>query len=435
MNDNTKHDTKSNNNSTTEYLAQLLKDKKQITTFPNLFMHLDRLLDDEIGKVRALLLNSNCNTKSEPLDLPEPTGSMVTLSDKIYVPTKDYPEFNFIGRILGPRGMTAKHLEQETGCKIMIRGKGSMRDKKKEEQNKGKPNWEHLGDELHVLITIEDTEERAIMRMNRAKDEIARLLIPAAEGEDELKKMQLMELAILNGTFRDPNCKNNSQQINHIIANSFNSLNTLNTINSINSLNNLNNGTPLSHHHAHRLTSTPMGHGGHTFIPAGSLVLTALSPSGSPGSPPLMTAHHPYLFHQHHPHLNHLNNETASHSPSCNGSSTNSSSISSSLSTSTSSSSIRPFPPIANLNPAPQQFALTPYIETATGGAAGHFLYYDPLNGHLSHLNHTQPQPYFDARTGNAVFEYPFEGAIAHFGAINKLRKIVLNREHPYKLG
>jgi len=27
--------------------------------------------------------------------------------------------------------MTAKQLEQETGCKIMVRGKGSMRDRKK----------------------------------------------------------------------------------------------------------------------------------------------------------------------------------------------------------------------------------------------------------------------------------------------------------------
>lgn len=41
------------------------------------------------------------------------------------------PQFNFVGRILGPRGMTAKQLEQETGCKIMVRGRGSMRDKKK----------------------------------------------------------------------------------------------------------------------------------------------------------------------------------------------------------------------------------------------------------------------------------------------------------------
>ena len=36
-----------------------------------------------------------------------------------------------MGRILGPRGMTTKQLEQETGCKIMVRGRGSMRDKKK----------------------------------------------------------------------------------------------------------------------------------------------------------------------------------------------------------------------------------------------------------------------------------------------------------------
>ena len=36
-----------------------------------------------------------------------------------------------MGRILGPRGITAKQLERDTGCKIMVRGKGSMRDKKK----------------------------------------------------------------------------------------------------------------------------------------------------------------------------------------------------------------------------------------------------------------------------------------------------------------
>ena len=42
-----------------------------------------------------------------------------------------YFQFNFVGRILGPRGMTAKELEQYTGCKIMVRGKGSMRDKAK----------------------------------------------------------------------------------------------------------------------------------------------------------------------------------------------------------------------------------------------------------------------------------------------------------------
>ncbi|KAK6628565.1 hypothetical protein RUM43_002380 [Polyplax serrata] len=115
-------------------------------------------------------------------------------------------KFNFVGRILGPRGMTAKQLEQETGCKIMIRGKGSMRDKKKEEANRGKQNWEHLNEDLHVLLSVEDTENRAKVKLQRAVEEVKKLLIPA-DGEDELKKRQLMELAIINGTYRDSNAK------------------------------------------------------------------------------------------------------------------------------------------------------------------------------------------------------------------------------------
>jgi protein quaking len=75
--------------------------------------------------------------------------------------------------------MTAKQLEQETGCKIMVRGKGSMRDKTKEDQMKGKPNWEHLNDELHVLITVEDTKNRADVKIRRAIEEIKKLLVPA----------------------------------------------------------------------------------------------------------------------------------------------------------------------------------------------------------------------------------------------------------------
>jgi protein quaking len=104
--------------------------------------------------------------------------------------------------------MTAKQLEQETGCKIMVRGRGSMRDKKKEEANRGKPNWEHLNDELHVLITVEDTPNRANVKIQRAIEEVKKLLIPVVDGDDELKKRQLMELAIINGTYRDSSVRN-----------------------------------------------------------------------------------------------------------------------------------------------------------------------------------------------------------------------------------
>jgi len=181
------------------YLKQLLADKNIISRMPGTFLHMERLLDDEIVKVRSVLFQNN----NRPLELPSPSGKTVTLSKKVFVPAKDYPDYNFVGRILGPRGLTAKQLEQETGCKIMVRGKGSMRDKKKEEQNRGRPNWEHLNEELHVLITVEDSENRAEIKLQRAIAEIEKLLIPAIEGEDDLKKKQLMELAIINGTYRD----------------------------------------------------------------------------------------------------------------------------------------------------------------------------------------------------------------------------------------
>ncbi|XP_034940919.1 protein held out wings isoform X3 [Chelonus insularis] len=198
-------DTNPTTQSIADYLSQLLKDRKQLAAFPNVFIHVERLLDEEIAKVRASLFQIS-GVKKEPLTLPEPDGEIVTLTEKVYVPVKEHPDFNFVGRILGPRGMTAKQLEQETGCKIMVRGKGSMRDKKKEEQNRGKPNWEHLTDELHVLLTVEDTENRATLKLARAVEEVKKLLVPA-DGEDELKKRQLMELAIINGTYRDSNTK------------------------------------------------------------------------------------------------------------------------------------------------------------------------------------------------------------------------------------
>ncbi|RWS30110.1 Protein held out wing-like protein [Leptotrombidium deliense] len=184
--------------STADYLAQLLKDKKQLQAFPNVFLHIERLLDEEINRVRSSLFQIN-GVEKKPLILPDPEGAIVQKQEKVYVPVKDHPDYNFVGRILGPRGMTAKQLEQETGCKIMVRGRGSMRDKKKEEQNRGKPNWEHLNDDLHVLITVEDTANRATAKIQRAVEEIQKLLVPITDGEDELKKRQLMELAIING--------------------------------------------------------------------------------------------------------------------------------------------------------------------------------------------------------------------------------------------
>lgn len=49
-----------------------------------------------------------------------------------------------------------------------------------EDQNRGKPNWEHLTDELHVLLTVEDSENRAKVKLQRAVEEVKKLLVPVS---------------------------------------------------------------------------------------------------------------------------------------------------------------------------------------------------------------------------------------------------------------
>ena len=37
-------------------------------------------------------------------------------------------QFNFVGRLLGPRGLTLKRMQTETNCRMTIMGRGSIRD-------------------------------------------------------------------------------------------------------------------------------------------------------------------------------------------------------------------------------------------------------------------------------------------------------------------
>lgn len=37
-------------------------------------------------------------------------------------------QFNFVGRLLGPRGNSLKRVEATTDCRVLIRGRGSIKD-------------------------------------------------------------------------------------------------------------------------------------------------------------------------------------------------------------------------------------------------------------------------------------------------------------------
>jgi splicing factor 1 len=128
-----------------------------------------------------------------PLFRPPPDFRPVSLKKtrKLYVPQDKYPDYNFIGLIIGPRGKTHREMETETGCKIAIRGKGSARA--------GRPDSHADADQpLHVVITG-DTEKQVLAAVRR----VSALLVPTDDEKNEHKKKQLFELALINGTLRD----------------------------------------------------------------------------------------------------------------------------------------------------------------------------------------------------------------------------------------
>ncbi|XWS40408.1 hypothetical protein CRYUN_Cryun18bG0138500 [Craigia yunnanensis] len=132
-----------------------------------------------------------------------PTTPIVKRVVRLDVPVDKYPNYNFVGRILGPRGNSLKRIEAVTECRVYIRGKGSVKDTLKEEKLKDKPGYEHLNEPLHVLVEAEFPEDVINSRLDYAIALLENLLKPVDESSDNYKKQQLRELALLNGTLRE----------------------------------------------------------------------------------------------------------------------------------------------------------------------------------------------------------------------------------------
>lgn len=98
-------------------------------------------------------------------------------------------------------------MEKDTGAKIIIRGKGSVKEGKV-----GRKDGQPLPGEdepLHAFITAANAEcvKKAVEKIN----EVIKQGIDVPEGHNDLRRMQLRELAQLNGTLREtdgPRCTN-----------------------------------------------------------------------------------------------------------------------------------------------------------------------------------------------------------------------------------
>lgn len=123
-------------------------------------------------------------------------------TEKVYLPIKEFPEINFFGLLVGPRGNTLKTMERQSGAKISIRGKGSVKE------GKGKGGDEDE-EEMHCVVAADD--EAAVKKCIQLINKVIETAASTPEGENDHKRNQLRELAALNGTLRDDEnqlCKN-----------------------------------------------------------------------------------------------------------------------------------------------------------------------------------------------------------------------------------
>ncbi|KAK8579025.1 hypothetical protein V6N13_142260 [Hibiscus sabdariffa] len=229
-----------------KYLSELLAERHKLSPFVPVIPHTYRLLNQEILHVTTLLGNASVlgqsgleqasprasggifsnggadmngwtsRFQSEMSGIVQPSSAQNWLSSqgsssglivkrmiRVDIPVDSYPNYNFVGRLLGPRGNSLKRVEANTECRVLIRGRGSIKDPAKEEMMRGKPGYEHLNEPLHILVEAELPVEIVDARLMQAREILEDLLKPVEESQDLYKKEQLRELAMLNGTLRE----------------------------------------------------------------------------------------------------------------------------------------------------------------------------------------------------------------------------------------
>ena len=108
-----------------------------------------------------------------------------------------YFKFNFVGKLLGPRGSSLKQLQSSSMTKMAILGKGSMRNPSQEEELRTStdPKHTHLGEDLHVEISTFASPAEAHARLALALSEIRAYLIP--DSNDQIRQQQMRDIKMI----------------------------------------------------------------------------------------------------------------------------------------------------------------------------------------------------------------------------------------------
>jgi splicing factor 1 len=118
-----------------------------------------------------------------PLDYKPPK-----ITKRVPIPNERYPDINFSGMILGPRGINHKRMEEESGCQISIRGRGTRGQLESQTE-------EELNMPMHVCIMGEDEE-----KISAGIKMIEPLIDPLHPDFESERLRGLEQLALITGT-------------------------------------------------------------------------------------------------------------------------------------------------------------------------------------------------------------------------------------------
>ena len=107
---------------------------------------------------------------------------------RLPIPQERYPDINFSGMILGPRGLNHKRLEEESGCQISIRGRGTRGQLESQTE-------EELNMPMHVCVMGEDED-----KLSEAIRLIEPLIDPLHPDFEKERLKGLEQLALITGT-------------------------------------------------------------------------------------------------------------------------------------------------------------------------------------------------------------------------------------------
>ncbi|KFD69052.1 hypothetical protein M514_18856 [Trichuris suis] len=151
----------------------------------------DPALERVHAVVQAEIERESGKIEPEYIDID---NKVLKVTKKVLIPVDRHPNFNFVGKLMGPGGGTLKKMQEKLGVKLSVMGRGSMRVASQENEclASGNPKYAHLKEKLQVRIQASGTPAEVYRKIGDALEELKPYL--TADSNDEIVQQQTSEL-------------------------------------------------------------------------------------------------------------------------------------------------------------------------------------------------------------------------------------------------